>query len=207
MFVPENDHHNLSSWSLLAGSSWCLFTWLLPGLGFKLAERIVVVYPKLIADYDAGKKVGRICFALLQELLTTVHWIDVLKWCQKFQYRSCANLPHAQLTVQDLVGADFWNTQFVNYATDRVFEATFWFLEFSHLLCDGMVRWSRILVDIIQLLTNFGGIQPFPGEKLYNCSMLNIRHIWNINRHGCRNVFFAYKGNEPIRPKVGYHNS
>ena len=40
--------------------------------GFLLTEEIVIVYPGLITGYDAIKIVVRICFALLQNLLTII---------------------------------------------------------------------------------------------------------------------------------------
>ena len=79
-FIPENDdHHHLSSWSFLAQLSWCLFIWPLPDLGFQLAERIILVNPGLIADYDAITKLVRIYFAVLQELLTA-QWTRKGRW-------------------------------------------------------------------------------------------------------------------------------
>ena len=65
---------------------------------------------------------------------------------------------------------------------------------------------SRVLVNIIQLLANFDSIQPFPGVKLDDCSMLNVRHFWKMKTHGSQNVFFSYEGNEPIGPKLVYLN-
>ena len=87
-----------------------------------------------------------------------------------------------------------------------IFEATFWILEFSHPLGDSAVRWSRVLVNVIQLLANFGSIQPFPGEKLYDCSMLNIQHFSKMKTYSPQNVIFSYGGNEPIGPKLVYLN-
>ena len=89
-----------------------------------------------------------------------------------------------------------------------VFEGTFWILEFSHPLGvgDSAVRWSRVLVDIVQLLANFDGIQPFSGEKLYDYSMLNIQHFSKMKTHGPQNVIFSYERNEPIGPKLVYLN-
>ena len=161
-----------------------------------------MVNPGLIAGYDAIKKLGRIYFALLQELLTT---IGTLNWYQQFQYPPCANLLHAQLIVHDLMDDSFWNAQFVSYTTNKdlpithydpfygfdvfvgsdgewmahsrcIFEATFWIHEFSYPLGDSAVRWSRVLAKIIQLFVNFGNIQPFPGEKLLTgrCSIFDI---------------------------------
>ena len=78
IFMPENDHQNLSERSLLVQSSWCLFTLPLPEHGFQLTEKIVVMNPVLIADYDDIKKLGWIYFALLQELLVTIHTIGTL---------------------------------------------------------------------------------------------------------------------------------
>ena len=159
-------------------------------------------------------------------LMTIIDTIGTLNWCQQFQYPPCANLLHAQLIVHDLMGDGFWNGQFVSYATERdlsithydpfysfdvfigsdgwwtthsrcIFEATFWILEFSHPLDDSTARWSRVLVNIIQLLANFDGIQPFSGEKLDDCSMLNVRHFWKMKIHGPQNVIFSYEGNEP----------
>ena len=83
---------------------------------------------------------------------------------------------------------------------------TFWILEFSHPFGDSAVRWSGVLVNIIQLLANFDGIQPFSGEKLYDCSMLNVRHFSKMKTHGPQNIFFSYDGNEPIGPKLVYLN-
>ena len=66
-----------------------------------------MVNPGLIVDYDAIKKVGRIYFALLQELLTTIHTIGTLNFCQQFQYLPCANLLHAHVIVHDLMDGGF----------------------------------------------------------------------------------------------------
>ena len=84
-----------------------------------------MVSPGLIAGYDAIKKVVRICFALVQELLTTIHTIGKLNWCQQFQYPPCANL-HAPVIVYDLMDGGFWNGQFVSYATDRDSSVTYY---------------------------------------------------------------------------------
>ena len=65
----------------------------------------------LVAGYDGIKTVGRIYFTLLQELLTTIHTIDTLNWCQQFRYPPCANL-HAHVIVHDLMDDGFWNGQF-----------------------------------------------------------------------------------------------
>ena len=64
VFIPKNDHHNLSSWSFLVESSWRLFTLPLADLGFQLPQRTVVVNPGLFAGYDGMKKVDQIYFAL-----------------------------------------------------------------------------------------------------------------------------------------------
>ena len=184
------------------------------------------------------------------------------------------------------------------------FEATFWVAELSHPVGDDAVRWSRVLVNIIQLLANFGtqvkeyetvpagihrkspehgsrtpagkfseffpvtsdrflaasagkwsecagknpdifrpeygfhvpvtsgvflqdpaffpslscrflrhpvtrifdlgSIQPFPGEELYDCSMLNIQHFSKMKTQGSQNIIFSYEGNAPIGPKFVY---
>ena len=68
--------------------------------------------PGLIASYDAIKELGRIYFALLQELLTTIHTIGKLNWCQQFLYSPCANLFHAHVIVHDLMDGGFSNAQF-----------------------------------------------------------------------------------------------
>ena len=54
-----------------------------------------------------SKKVDQIYFALLQELLTTIHTIGTLNWCQQFWYSLCASLLHAQLMVHDLMDGGF----------------------------------------------------------------------------------------------------
>ena len=77
-----------------------------------------MVNPGLIAGYDAIKKLDRIYFALLQELLTTIHTIDMLNWCEQFRYPPCANL-HAHVIVHDLMDGGFWNGQFLSYVTNR----------------------------------------------------------------------------------------
>ena len=46
-----------------------------------------------------------------------------------------------------------------------IFEGKFWILEFSHPFGDSAVRWSKVLVNILQLLANFDGIQLFLGEN------------------------------------------
>ena len=56
--------------------------------------------PGLIAGYDAIKKLGQIYFALLQKLLTTIHTIGTLNWCQQFRSPPCTNL-HAHVIVHD----------------------------------------------------------------------------------------------------------
>ena len=71
--------------------------------------------PGLIAGYDAIKKLGRIYFTLLQELLTTIHTIGMLNWCEQFLDPPCANLLHAQVIVHDLMD----DNQFFSYATNR----------------------------------------------------------------------------------------
>ena len=214
LISENNHHHHFSSWSFLAQSSWCLFTWPLSDLGFQLTERIVVVNPGLIAGYDAIKKLDRIYFVVLQELLTTIHTIGTLNWCQQFRSPPCANLLHPQLIVHDLMD----NGQFFSYATNRdlsimhydpfygfnvfidsddwwaahsgcIFETVFWVLESSHPFGDSAVRWSRVFVNILQLLANFDGIQPFSSEKFYDCSMLNVRHLWKMKTYGSQNVF------------------
>ena len=78
-----------------------------------------MVNSKLIAGYDAIKKLGRIYFALLQKLLTTIHMIGTLNWCEEFRYPPCANLLHAHVIVHDLMDGGFWDAQFFSYATDR----------------------------------------------------------------------------------------
>ena len=78
-----------------------------------------MVNSELIVGHDRMKKVVRIYFALLQELLTTIRTIGTLNWCQQFQYPPYANLLHAQLTVRDIMDDGFWNGQFFSYATDR----------------------------------------------------------------------------------------
>ena len=127
-----------------------------------------MVNPGLITGYDAIKKLGRIYFALFQELLTTIHMIGTLNWCEEFRYPSCANLLHAHVIVHDLMDGGFWDVQFGSYATNRdlsithydpfydfdvfvgsdgewmahsgcLFEATFWILEFSHPLDDSAI--------------------------------------------------------------------
>ena len=71
-----------------------------------------MVNPGLIAGYNAIKKLGRIYFALLQELLTTIHTIGTENWCQQFRSPLCANLLHAHVIVHDLMDDGFWNGQF-----------------------------------------------------------------------------------------------
>ena len=71
-----------------------------------------MVNPGLIAGYDRMKKVVRIYFSLLQELLTIIHMIGKLNWCQQFRYSPCANLLHARVIVHDLMDDGFWNGQF-----------------------------------------------------------------------------------------------
>ena len=71
--------------------------------------RIVVANPGLIAGYDAIKKLDQIYFSLLQELLTTIHKIGTLNWCQQFQYPPRTNVLHAQLIVHDLMDNGFGN--------------------------------------------------------------------------------------------------
>ena len=71
-----------------------------------------MVNPGLIAGYDAIRKLGGIYFALLQELLTTIHTIGTLNRCEQFRYSTCANLLHAHVIVHDLMDDDFWNAQF-----------------------------------------------------------------------------------------------
>ena len=46
-------------------------------------------------------------------------------------------------------------------------------------------QWSRVLVNIIQFLANFGSIQLFPRGKLDDCSMLNIQNedTWSTKRY------------------------
>ena len=61
---------------------------------------------------------------------------------------------------------------------------------------------AAVLVIVIQLLANFGSIQPFPGGKLYDCSMLNIQRFSKMKTHGLQNVVFSYERNEPIGPKL-----
>ena len=80
--------------------------------------------PELSSGYDGIKKVDRIYFALLQELLTTIHTIGTLNCCQQFRYSPCANYLHAKLIVRDFMDGGFWNDQFVSYATDRDLSVT-----------------------------------------------------------------------------------
>ena len=158
-----------------------------------------------------------------------------LNWCQQFRPLPCANLLHAHAILHDLMDGGFCNVQSVSYATDRdllithynpfygfnvfvgsdgwwtahsgcLFGDTFWIPKFSHPLGDSAVPWSRVLVNIIQLLANIGSVQPFPGEKLYDCSMLNIQHFSKTKIHGWQNAIFSYQGNESIGPKLVYLN-
>ena len=77
-----------------------------------------MVNPGLIAGYDAIRKLDRIDFALLQKLLTTIHTIRTLNWCEQFRYPPCANLLHAHVIIHDLMDGGFWNAQLVSYATN-----------------------------------------------------------------------------------------
>ena len=167
--------------------------------------------------------------------MTTIHTIGTLNWCQQFLYPLCANLLHAHVIVHDLMDDGFWNAEFVSYAAGRdlpitqydpfygfyvfigidgewtvhsrcIFEATFWIHEFSYSFGDSVVRWSRVLANIIQLLANFDRIQSFSSEKLCDCSMLNVRHFSKMETHGSQNVIFSYEGNESIGPKLVYLN-
>ena len=99
-----------------------------------------------------------------------------------------------------LCGDGWWMTTY----SGCICETVFWIFEFSHPLGDSAVRWSRVLVNIIQLLANFGSIQAFPGEKLDDWSILNFQHFWKMKTHGWQNVIFSYEGNEAIGPKLMY---
>ena len=66
-----------------------------------------MVGPGVIAGYDAIRKLGRIYFALLHKLLTTIHTIGTLNSCEQFQYPPCANLLHAHVIVHDLMDGKF----------------------------------------------------------------------------------------------------
>jgi hypothetical protein len=49
--------------------------------------------------------------------------------------------------------------------------------KFNHPPRDGVMWWSTVFRDINQLLIDFGGIQPFSGKRLCDCSKLDIRYF------------------------------
>ena len=118
IFVPENYHHALFSWSCSTKLSCCFFTCLLPGLDSLLTEEIAIVCLNLTADCDAIKTVVRIYFALLQKPLTTVHTISTLNRYEQFWYPSCRNL-RTQMIIHNLINCCCCNCQFISYAMNR----------------------------------------------------------------------------------------